>query len=368
MVTRQAKSVSSILGVLADDDRVAAAPSVWDDPEEDAGERLRLFGAASPETGAPDGRATWRAAEAAAWPRLLAAAAALARLDERLLAWHEPARRAGVGRLALIQAADLAWADGAPVGPEHLALDAAQRTGRVGEDGPALARAAWAARRLAARAWRPHDLAPARGEADAGADAEADVGQGAAREHAPMRGIDPEAARAWADALASLRGLHPVTQACAAARLWRRLGVDDGTSMLRVEVAAMKIAGRAGRGGIAFAPTPKRRRLGGVEAADRLAGFAADVADGATAALARLQALQDWRARAEAAVADLSGRTPPRLVAALAERVALTTQDAMRACDASKAAVRRNLAVLADRGIAREISGQARFQVWTAAA
>jgi hypothetical protein len=38
-----------------------------------------------------------------------------------------------------------------------------------------------------------------------------------------------------------------------------------------------------------------------------------------------------------------------------------------RACDASKAAVCRNLAVLADRGVAREISGQARFQVWTAA-
>jgi hypothetical protein len=134
-----------------------------------------------------------------------------------------------------------------------------------------------------------------------------------------------------------------------------------------MEVAAMKIAGRAGRGGIAFAPTPRRRCPGGVDPADRLAGFATDVADGATAARARLQALQEWRDRAEAAIADLSGRTPPRLVAALAERVALTTQEAMRACDASKAAVCRNLAVLADHGIAREISGQARFQVWTAA-
>jgi hypothetical protein len=55
-------------------------------------------------------------------------------------------------------------------------------------------------------------------------------------------------------------------------------------------------------------------------------------------------------------MADLSGRTPPRLVAALAERVALTTHDAMRACDASKAAICRNLAIFAERGVAREIS------------
>jgi hypothetical protein len=88
------------------------------------------------------------------------------------------------------------------------------------------------------------------------------------------------------------------------------------------------------------------------------------VPDGSETALARLDALGAWRVRAGAAVADLSDRTAPRLVAALTVAVAPTTNDAVAA---SKAAVCRNLAILTRRGVVREISGQARYQVWAAA-
>jgi hypothetical protein len=129
----------------------------------------------------------------------------------------------------------------------------------------------------------------------------------------------------------------------------------------------MKLASRAGRGGAAFAPLPRRRRLTPPDPAERLAALAGDVADGAETALALVDALGAWRVRADAAVADLSGRTAPRLVEALTGAVALTTNDLVAACAASKAAVCRNLAILTQRGVVREISGQARYQVWAAA-
>ncbi|MBP9049205.1 MAG: hypothetical protein KBF85_13125 [Tabrizicola sp.] len=52
-----------------------------------------------------------------------------------------------------------------------------------------------------------------------------------------------------------------------------------------------------------------------------------------------LDRLAAWRAKAEAATADLQGRVPARLIAALAAR-----------------------------GLIREVTGQGRFRVWTARA
>jgi predicted ArsR family transcriptional regulator len=74
---------------------------------------------------------------------------------------------------------------------------------------------------------------------------------------------------------------------------------------------------------------------------------------------------QIWKTTA---VADLSGRTPGLLVALLAARVAVSAQDAADAIGVSVSAAQRNLALLAERGLAREITGQGRFRMWTAKA
>jgi Fic family protein len=99
---------------------------------------------------------------------------------------------------------------------------------------------------------------------------------------------------------------------------------------------------------------------------ERLRGFYADLATGCAEALIALERMQAWRARADAAVADLSGRTPRLLVALLAARVAVSAQDAADATGVSVSAAQRNLALLTKRGLAREITGQGRFRMWRA--
>lgn len=79
-----------------------------------------------------------------------------------------------------------------------------------------------------------------------------------------------------------------------------------------------------------------------------------------------LERMQAWRARADDAVADFSGRTPRRLVALLAARVAVSAQDAADAAGVSVSAAQRNLTLLTVRGVAREITGRGRFRMWTA--
>jgi predicted ArsR family transcriptional regulator len=69
---------------------------------------------------------------------------------------------------------------------------------------------------------------------------------------------------------------------------------------------------------------------------------------------------------ADGIVADLSGRTPSRLVALLAARVAVSAQDAAEAGGLSVSAAARNLALLAERGLGREITGKGPFRMWTA--
>ena len=79
-----------------------------------------------------------------------------------------------------------------------------------------------------------------------------------------------------------------------------------------------------------------------------------------------LERMQAWRAGAEDKVADLSGRTPGLLVALLSRRVAVSAQDAAAATGVSVSAAQRNLALLTERGVAREITGQGRFRMWIA--
>lgn len=84
------------------------------------------------------------------------------------------------------------------------------------------------------------------------------------------------------------------------------------------------------------------------------------------AALMALERLGRWRAPAEADIADLSGRTPLRLIDALVAHPMLGAAQAEVESGASRAAVQRNLDLLTRRGLVREDTGQGRFRVWTA--
>ena len=287
---------------------------------------------------------SWRAAEAGLAAELSDLAFDAGRLAER----QRAAGQGAVRRLALEEAAAFSWWTGDRIGADRLALWLSYRIGAAEEGGEGLIRTAWAARRLMGPpsvevAAMVGDLMGASGQSDRGF--AADV----------------------AGALAGVAGLSAVTRGCAAFHLWRSL--DERPDHLRGLEAAVLGARMAGQGGLAFLPLA-------------LTGFGALTASGAVerrlgpwvqgahravlAALLSLERLTAWRRRAEAETADLTGRTPARLIAALAAQPMLGAGQAGSETGASRAAVLRNLDLLVRRDLVREVTGQGRFRVWAA--
>ena len=287
---------------------------------------------------------SWRATEAGLVAELSDLAFDAGRLAER----QRAAGQGAVQRLALEEAAAFSWWTGDRIGADRLALWLSYRIGATEEGGEGLIRTAWAARRL---------MAPP----SAGVEAMVGVLTGASGQG--DRGFAADVA----GALAGVAGLSAVTRGCAAFHLWRCL--DERPDHLRDLEAAVLGARLAGQGGLAFLPLA-------------LTGFGALTASGAVerrlgpwvqgahravlAALLALERLAAWRRRAEAETADLSGRTPARLIAALAAQPMLGAGQAEAETGSSRAAVLRNLDLFSKRGLVREVTGQSRFRVWAA--
>ncbi|SEA64664.1 helix-turn-helix domain-containing protein [Rubrimonas cliftonensis] len=332
------------------DDEASLARSIYDDLEEDAPPALRAAEDDAPRrfrAQAADAHG-WAEAERACVQGLVAAAAGFARLDERLRLAPPAARRAARERLAVVQAARLLQAEAAPVDPWAMALDAARRRGRAGDEAPAMTLAHGLARRLAA-ARSAQDRWPA--EPPETAQGRHCFVRAAALEQA-LRRADPDAA-----ADAAVAAMRLAAGASSPGVFWGRASPGGGPGR-----------GDARGGGARFAPLPLRRRAAGPEPEARLAAFLADLADGAADARAALDDLAAWRARADAAAAAMKGRTPARLVELLARRLALAAPEAARALGLSESAAGRALERLEAAGIAREMTGRGRFRTWRAAA
>jgi DNA-binding IclR family transcriptional regulator len=65
-------------------------------------------------------------------------------------------------------------------------------------------------------------------------------------------------------------------------------------------------------------------------------------------------------------MADLQGRTPVRLIKAMAAQPMLGAAQVETETGASRAAVLRNLDLLVKQRLVREVTGQWRFRVWAA--
>ncbi len=256
-------------------------------------------------------------------------------------------------RLALEEAASLSWWTGDRVTGDRLALWLGYRIGAAVEGGEGLIRTAWAARRL---------MTPA--------------GQGAGRRLAALLEAtlgeegrtDPGLIEDVSVEIAALEGASAVTRGCALMQLWRSL--DERPDHLRgLEAAVIGMRLAAEQGALPFLPLSltgfSALTASGTPEA-RLSGWIAGAHRAVLAALMRLERLAQWRARALAETADLSGRTPARLIDALAAQPMLAAPQAEAETRASRAAVQRNLDVLAARGLVREVTGQGRFRVWAA--
>ena len=295
----------------------------------------------------------WAAAQADLARELASVAMLFGALDQRLraapLGWQH--------RLALMEAAELSWWAGDRIGIDRLALWDALRLTGVQDDSQALARMGWALRRLGG-----------------GADLQISSSGLAAflGRHGPVEAAN-DSVEDLVDLLQSAAQLHPITQSAVAFHGWRMLGDGGPVTEIEAAVLAARLAAQMGR--------VHSAGLGAVFMPIAISGFAADKggsvldrlsawlrgAERATlAALLHLERLSGWQTKADAALADLQGRTPPALIRVLAEWPTVTAPMAEAATKASRASVQRNLTLMQTRGLIREVTGQDRYRVWTA--
>ncbi|WP_420583976.1 helix-turn-helix domain-containing protein [Ruegeria sp.] len=294
----------------------------------------------------------WRAAQAELSFELADLAVTFGALDERLNAGPE----GWTHRLALMDVSDLGWWTGDRISVDRLALWTGLRIGATGDDVQALFRAGWAVRRLTS------GPGPSEGGWESGLTAFLDR---------LAQGIEeiPEAVADLAEVMRNAEGLHPVTQAAMAFHAWRALSPGIGQDTEAAIIAA-RHAATMGRGGARFMPLALSGpgALRGVgEPDEKLAAWIRGVGQAALAALLHLDRIRAWEQRARDATSGLSGRTPPLLIDVLTAWPMVSAPLAEELTKASRAAVQRNIDRFTRRGLIREVTGQGRYRVWTAA-
>ena len=298
--------------------------------------------------------AAWAQAEADLAQPLVALALKVGRLTERMHAGPEGWRH----RLALREAADLSWLAGDRVPLERLALWLTLRLAGDNEDAQALARAGWAARRLQGGVAPGDDLAGFLGR----------------RSEDRQAVLDDQIAD-WHEVMGQARGLHPISRAALGFHIWPVVELSaathamGGAAALPVVEAAVVAARVAMDGSDMFLPLALGGAgglRGGGTAHDRLQRWIKGADHATRAALRMLEDLTDWEMRAQAACADLSGRTPPQLIRLLRDWPLVSAPMAEAQIDASRAAIQRNLNWMTQQGIIREVTGQGRYRFWRA--
>ncbi len=294
----------------------------------------------------------WRAAQAELSYELADLAAIFGALDERLRAGP----KGWTHRLALMDVSDLGWWTGDRISVDRLALWTGLRIGATGDDVQALFRAGWAVRRLTS------GPGPSEGGWETGLTAFLDR---------MAQGFDeiPEAVADLAEVMRNSEGLHPVTQAAIGFHAWRALSPGIGQDTEAAIIAA-RHAATMGRGGAMFMPLALSgpgalRGAGGVD--DKLSAWVNGAGQAALAALMHLDRVSAWEQRAREATSGLSGRTPPLLIDVLTAWPMVSAPLAEEITKASRAAVQRNIDRFTRRGLIREVTGQGRYRVWTAA-
>ncbi len=291
----------------------------------------------------------WLRAESQQGRGLARAAAAFARLDAR-------ADMGFVRRLAYMEASSLLWAQGDWVSVEKITLYGLLRESALA-DARSLSAADWAVRRLLG-AGMPDDLALFLGRHKAAHDGLEDLGQHPVG--AEFDGLEED----WQAARRVLSDAHPITQAAALFAAWRAFGLSEPGGALEAGVVAAKI-GAAEGGVLTFLPVASGGSIGqSGEVEDRLARWYVAVENACQQAEMQLEQMNRWADRAGRATAQLSGKTPLRLISALLETPALSASMVARACRCDKATARRNLNRFAKLGLIREITGQGRYKVW----
>lgn len=288
----------------------------------------------------------WLRAQGTLSGDLASACLAFGRLDARLATVGEGMRL----RLALQEVADLGWLTGSRIGLERLALFVALRIG-AGDDAAILGQFSWGVRRL---------TGPGKVE-----------GQGGwAASLAAFLGFEGEAVFDLAETMLETNALHPITQAAFLFHAWKMAGAERSARDIEGGVTAARLAGEKLGHGALFLPLAlgsgtALRGQGSIAA--RLASFYRGAEKASLSALMLIDRMKAWEDRTLAALKDCSGRTPGELVQVFAQWPMVSAPMVEAQTGASRAAVQRNFDLMMSRGVIREITGQGRYRIWTAA-
>jgi hypothetical protein len=335
-------------------DEFSSPPSLYDDQEDeeawflpdDAATEIALAPGRRADRGTLFDPAEWLQAQGTFSGDLASACLAFGRLDARLATAGEGTRL----RLALQEVADLGWLSGSRIGLERLALFFALRIG-AGDDAASLGQFAWGVRRL---------TGPAKV-----------TGQGGwAAGLASFLGFEGDAVLDLAETMTGSEALHPITRAAFLFHAWSMAGAERGARDVEGGVTAARLAGEAlGRGALflplALGSGTALRGQGSIAA--RLAAFYRGAEQASLSALMLIDRMADWEQRSVMVLKDCSGRTPGELVQVFARWPMVSAPMAEVQTGASRAAVQRNLDLMTARGVIREITGQGRYRIWTAA-
>jgi hypothetical protein len=315
--------------------------------------------------------ASWQQAEAENGQLLAGAAAAFGALSERLNQMGEGAAT----RLALLEAAELSWANGLRLSPERIALHRLLRLPASGDEMQQLEAALWCARRLT-RGPGPRDgldefLGRRTERRERLDDGLGGLEPGGWAEGNRPHGVEFHSlAMDWEHILTGLQNFHPLSRSAAAFFAWRLLGLSGPEDVIEAAVCAARIGTEGMRGGAVHVPVALGDALvfksTGV-AKTALPRWLNAVENACLRALLMLDQLEEWRQRAVSATQDLSGRSPPLLIEALYAHPAISAEMAAEATGISRVSARRNLTLFEKRGLIRETTGQTRYRVWAAA-
>jgi len=296
----------------------------------------------------------WREAQGDQSGELARLTQTFGELDARLREGSDGLRH----RLALREITNLSWWIGDRLPQDRLGLWVALRIGSTAETEQALGQAGWAFRRLTAGPPAAQNLA-------------AFLERPAAETEGSQVGADAGAIADLSDLLLQGETLHPVTQAAVLFHAWRMIGAPYSRDMEAAILAARHgatMSRRPGQGAL-FLPlstTGPAAFRGSGDAALKLAAWIAGAEQATLGALLHIERLALWKSATRTALGDLSGRTAARLVEVFATWPLVAAPLAEAETGASRAAVQRNLDLLTERGLIREITGQGRYRVWTA--
>ena len=289
----------------------------------------------------------WRDAERALVPQLAKVAQRLGALDDRLgrgpVGWAD--------RLAMLEASQLSWFTGHRVPLDKLSLWLELRAGSVEFDDVSLSKTGWAYRRLSS-----------------GPGPEAGLAEFLARRDVSGAALTlDERLEGWRLMQTNGRDLHPFTRACLGHWMWPMVGIGPESERLEAAVIAARQAAAYCVSGCRFVPLA----LGGAVGLraigpprHRLKSWLDGMESGISAAMRELDLLEDWLVVAGSATADLSGKTPRELIRLMVKHVVMCAPVAERLTGVSRAAAQRNLVLLENRGLLREVTGQGRWRFW----